>query len=78
MCVMAVRFADRLARSTTDLLALVERLNAKGVAREFIDRGARVRAQVSAGDHLYDPTATLRQSRPEAELARGGGTGHRP
>ncbi|MDO5752434.1 recombinase family protein [Arthrobacter sp.] len=35
-----VKSPDRLARSTTDLLALVEQLKAKGVALEFIDNPA--------------------------------------
>ena len=32
-----VKSPDRLARSTTDLLGLVEQLRAKGVAVEFVD-----------------------------------------
>ena len=35
-----VKSPDRLARSTTDLLALVKQLKAKGVALEFIDNPA--------------------------------------
>jgi DNA invertase Pin-like site-specific DNA recombinase len=35
-----VKSTDRLARSTTDLLALVEQLKSKGVALEFIDNPA--------------------------------------
>ncbi|ALO65248.1 transposase [Arthrobacter alpinus] len=35
-----VKSPDRLARSTTDLLALAERLKTKGVALEFIDNPA--------------------------------------
>ncbi len=35
-----VKSPDRLARSTTDLLALVEQLKAKGVALEFVDNPA--------------------------------------
>lgn len=35
-----VKSPDRLARSTTDLLALVEQLRAKGVAVEFVDNPA--------------------------------------
>ena len=35
-----VKSPDRLARSTTDLLAIVERLKAKGVALEFVDNPA--------------------------------------
>lgn len=35
-----VKSPDRLARSTTDLLALVEQLTAKGIELEFIDSPA--------------------------------------
>jgi DNA invertase Pin-like site-specific DNA recombinase len=35
-----VKSPDRLARSTTDLLGMVERLKAKGVALEFVDNPA--------------------------------------
>ena len=38
-----VKSPDRLARSTTDLLALVERLKAKGVGLEFIDTAGKPR-----------------------------------
>lgn len=37
---MRVKSPDRLARSTTDLLSLVEQLRAKGVAVEFVDNPA--------------------------------------
>ena len=35
-----VKSPDRLARSTTDLLGMVEQLKAKGVALEFVDNPA--------------------------------------
>lgn len=56
-----VKSPDRLARSTTDLLALVERLKAKGVALEFVDTPAlntdtppgRAHAHDSGGGALH-------------------------
>lgn len=35
-----VKSPDRLARSTTDLLAMVEKMKGKGVAVEFVDNPA--------------------------------------
>jgi DNA invertase Pin-like site-specific DNA recombinase len=50
---VVVHSIDRLARSTSDLLATVERLNQKGVSVEFVKEGLTFRAdKANARDEL--------------------------
>ncbi len=55
-----VKSPDRLARSTTDLLALVERLKAKGVALEFIDNPA-LNTDTPQGEFMLTVLAAIAQ-----------------
>ena len=55
-----VRSPDRLARSTTDLLALVEQLKAKGVALEFIDNPA-LNTDTPQGEFMLTVLAAIAQ-----------------
>ena len=51
---------DRLARSTTDLLALVEQLKTKGVALEFIDNPA-LNTDTPQGEFMLTVLAAIAQ-----------------
>ena len=55
-----VKSPDRLARSTTDLLALVEQLKAKGVALEFIDNPA-LNTDTPQGEFMLTVLAAIAQ-----------------
>ena len=55
-----VKSPDRLARSTTDLLALVEQLKAKGVALEFIDNPA-LNTDTPQGEFMITVLAVIAQ-----------------
>lgn len=55
-----VKSPDRLARSTTDLLALVERLKAKGVGLEFIDNPA-LNTDTPQGEFMLTVLAAIAQ-----------------
>ena len=55
-----VKSPDRLARSTTDLLALVEQLKAKGVALEFIDNPA-LNTDTPQGEFMLTVLAAMAQ-----------------
>ncbi|MFQ4149987.1 recombinase family protein [Arthrobacter sp. LAPM80] len=55
-----VKSPDRLARSTTDLLALVEQLNIKGVALEFIDNPA-LNTDTPQGEFMLTVLAAIAQ-----------------
>ncbi len=55
-----VKSPDRLARSTTDLLALVEHLKAKGVALEFIDNPA-LNTDTPQGEFMLTVLAAIAQ-----------------
>ena len=55
-----VKSPDRLARSTTDLLVLVERLKAKGVALEFIDNPA-LNTDTPQGEFMLTVLAAIAQ-----------------
>lgn len=55
-----VKSPDRLARSTMDLLALVERLKAKGVALEFIDNPA-LNTDTPQGEFMLTVLAAIAQ-----------------
>ncbi|WP_241980482.1 recombinase family protein [Cryobacterium sp. Hh11] len=55
-----VKSPDRLARSTTDLLALVEQLKAKGVALEFVDNPA-LNSDTPQGEFMLTVLAAIAQ-----------------
>lgn len=55
-----VKSPDRLARSTTDLLALVEQLKAKGVALEFVDNPA-LNTDTPQGEFMLTVLAAIAQ-----------------
>lgn len=55
-----VKSPDRLARSTTDLLALVEQLKTKGVALEFIDNPA-LNTDTPQGEFMLTVLAAIAQ-----------------
>ncbi|WP_104112102.1 recombinase family protein [Arthrobacter sp. N199823] len=55
-----VKSPDRLARSTTDLLALVEQFKAKGVALEFIDNPA-LNTDTPQGEFMLTVLAAIAQ-----------------
>ena len=55
-----VKSPDRLARSTTDLLALVGQLKAKGVALEFIDNPA-LNTDTPQGEFMLTVLAAIAQ-----------------
>lgn len=55
-----VKSTDRLARSTTDLLALVEKLKSKGVALEFIDNPA-LNTDTPQGEFMLTVLAAIAQ-----------------
>lgn len=55
-----VKSPDRLARSTTDLLALVGRLKSKGVALEFIDNPA-LNTDTPQGEFMLTVLAAIAQ-----------------
>lgn len=55
-----VKSPDRLARSTTDLLALVEQLKAKGVSLEFIDNPA-LNTDTPQGEFMLTVLAAIAQ-----------------
>ena len=55
-----VKSPDRLARSTTDLLALVEQLKAKGVALEFVDNPA-LNSDTAQGEFMLTVLAAIAQ-----------------
>lgn len=55
-----VKSPDRLARSTTDLLGLVEQLRAKGVAVEFVDNPA-LNTDSPTGDFMLTILAGVAQ-----------------
>ncbi|TFC39592.1 recombinase family protein [Cryobacterium sp. TMT2-42-4] len=55
-----VKSSDRLARSTTDLLALVEQLKAKGVALEFVDNPA-LNTDTPQGEFMLTVLAAIAQ-----------------
>lgn len=55
-----VKSPDRLARSTTDLLALVERLKADGVDLEFVDNPA-LNTDTAQGEFLLTVLAAIAQ-----------------
>ena len=55
-----VKSPDRLARSTTDLLAIVEQLKAKGVALEFIDNPA-LNTDTPQGEFMLTVLAAIAQ-----------------
>lgn len=55
-----VKSPDRLARSTTDLLALVAQLKAKGVALEFVDNPA-LNTDTPQGEFMITVLAAIAQ-----------------
>jgi len=55
-----VKSPDRLARSTTDLLALVEQLKGKGVALEFVDNPA-LNSDTPQGEFMLTVLAAIAQ-----------------
>ena len=55
-----VKSPDLLARSTTDLLALVEQLKAKGVALEFVDNPA-LNTDTPQGEFMLTVLAAIAQ-----------------
>ncbi|WP_255577966.1 recombinase family protein [Cryobacterium sp. TMT1-2-2] len=55
-----VKSPDRLARSTTDLLALVEQLKAKGVALKFVDNPA-LNSDTPQGEFMLTVLAAIAQ-----------------
>ncbi|SDK36848.1 Site-specific DNA recombinase [Cryobacterium psychrotolerans] len=55
-----VQSPDRLARSTTDLLALVEKLKSKGVALEFVDNPA-LNTDTPQGEFMLTVLAAIAQ-----------------
>ena len=55
-----VKSPDRLARSTTDLLALVEQFKAKGVALEFVDNPA-LNTDTPQGEFMLTVLAAIAQ-----------------
>ena len=55
-----VKSPDRLARSTTDLLALVDQLKAKGVALEFVDNPA-LNTDTPQGEFMLTVLAAIAQ-----------------
>ncbi|WP_442545216.1 recombinase family protein [Arthrobacter sp. KN11-1C] len=55
-----VKSPDRLARSTTDLLAIVEQLKAKGVALEFTDNSA-LNTDTAQGEFMLTVLAAIAQ-----------------
>ncbi|MEB0267705.1 recombinase family protein [Cryobacterium sp. 10I5] len=55
-----VKSPDRLARSTTDLLALVEQLKRKGVALEFVDNPA-LNSDTPQGEFVLTVLAAIAQ-----------------
>lgn len=69
--VLAVTRLDRLARSTTDLLTIVNRLEEKGVALRILDfGGAAVDTQSPTGRLVVTMLAALAQFERELMLAR--------